>query len=614
MENFMTTCSVVMVSYHTGPVLFAAVKSVLKQQQLSEFIVVNNGNPPDVLARLQQMALGNERLRIISGHGNAGFAKGCNIGAAQAAGDYLLLLNPDCLLPPQALADTMTAFDEIPGAALAGCWLQNPDGSEQRGGRRQLLTPKTALAEALSLHLVSGKFTRLNNHRMAMPGHTHEVEAISGAFMCMRLEHYRKLGGLDEGFFLHVEDLDFCMRVHQAGGKIICVPGVQVTHMLSTSGEAPSRVIEWHKTKGFIRYFDKHFRKETALPLLWLLYAAAWARFALRAATGTVRKHLRLGHVMVRTTASKRLMALASGLADLHEKQDWEGRKVLVTGATSQVGLCVIRRLLMSGAGVVGLSRGKAIPFQHERLYWLQADLADPSFRLPDIALDMAVHCAPLWHLPPVMNQLAATGVKRIVAFGSTSVFGKALSRNASEKKLVARLARAEADLTAQCALKNIQWTLLRPTLIYGLGLDANITALARLADRMGFLPVYPPASGRRQPVHVDDLAMATLAAANAPAAVDRAYNLSGGEIVTYRAMLERLFFVLGRKPWLMASTLLPFLLDMAGWLTLRRHLNGEIARRMNDDLVFFHDDATKDFGFHPRPYLSGGLKDIEGF
>src|SRR5690606_32157612 len=125
-------------------------------------------------------------------------------------------------------------------------------GSEQRGGRRKLLTPKTALVEALCLHRLSKRFGRLNNHEDAMPEETHEVEAISGAFMCIRKNDYQKLGGLDEGYFLHVEDLDMCMRVRKAGGRIICVPKVQVTHMLSTSGEATSQRIEWYKTKGFI--------------------------------------------------------------------------------------------------------------------------------------------------------------------------------------------------------------------------------------------------------------------------------------------------------------------------------------------------------------------------
>ena len=603
-----------MVSYHTGPVLYAAVKSALMQQQLAELIVVDNGNPPAVLTRLQQMALGDPRLVIMTGGGNVGFAKGCNAGAARATGDFILLLNPDCLLPPEALADMMAAFGEMPDAMLAGCWLMNPDGSEQRGGRRQLLTPQTALVEALRLHRVFKKYKRLNNHETEMPRETHEVDAISGAFMCMRAADYRNFGGLDEGFFLHVEDLDFCMRVKRNGGKIICVPGVQVTHMLSTSGETTSRFIEWHKAKGFIRYFHKHFEGEVPLPLLWLVDGAAMARFALKVIAGNLKRRLWREPRMKHTVAAKRLMTLALGNANLPEKDDLHGKTVLVTGATSQIGLCVMKRMLASGAAVLAISRADPIPFKHPHLRWIKEDLTDKEMHLQGYLIDVVVHCAPLWHLPPLIDLLANAEVKRVVAFGSTSIFGKALSRNAYEKDLVEKLTKAEMDLARRCEERGVQWTLFRPTLVYGVGLDVNITSLAKFVDRFGFFPVYPPAFGRRQPVHADDLAMAVLQAVTTSVTIGKTYNLSGGEILTYREMVEDLFTVCKRKPCIIATTLLPFALDMAGKLLRKQHINGEIARRMNDDLVFFHDEAAKDFGFNPRPFLSRGMRDIEGY
>src|SRR5271165_2563758 len=176
----MASCSVVMVSYHTGPVLFVSVNSALRQTQLAELIIVDNGNPPDVLARLQQIALSEPRLKILSGHGNIGFSAACNLGAKQVTAEFLLLLNPDCLLPPNALTDMMDGFNEVAGAMLAGCWLPTPDGSEQRGGSRQFVTPMTALAEALSLHRFF-KVNRLNDYQTPMPSVTHEVPSISGA-------------------------------------------------------------------------------------------------------------------------------------------------------------------------------------------------------------------------------------------------------------------------------------------------------------------------------------------------------------------------------------------------------------------------------------------------
>lgn len=604
----MNTCSVIMVSYRTGPVLFVSVKSALKQKQLAEVIVVDNGNPPDVLARLQQMALTDPRLKIVSGGGNGGFARGCNIGARQAGGDYLLLLNPDCLLPPDALTGMMEALETFTDARLATCRLQNPEGEEQRSDRRRLITPGMAILRAFGLHWLK--------QRPAHPpsaDETREVSAISNTFMCIRRKDFNRLGGMDEGFFLPVADLDLCLRVHRNGGRIIRVPGVRVTHMPGIGGKVPVRFLEWHRAKGLLRYFTKHFQREYVPGLLLVAHMVILVRFAFRMSIGKLRR-LTSRQPDPHSVAAKRLMVLASGLAELPETGEFHGRTVLVTGATSQVGLCVVRRLISSGAAVLALSRGDAIPFDHERLRWIKGDLTDEALHLEDYLVDLAVHCAPLWHLPPTLKMLAAAEVKRVIAFGSTSIFGKAMSRNTHEKEVVEQLTRAEADLAAGCDALGIQWTLLRPTLVYGVGLDVNVTSLAHIIDRYGFFPVYPPAFGRRQPVHADDLAMAVLQAAATAESVGKAYNVSGGEVLTYRQMLERLFAVCGRPPRIVATTLLPFLLDMAGWVSRKKHINGEIARRMNDDLIFFHDDARRDFGFHPRPFLSGGAKDIEGF
>lgn len=609
----MSNCSVVIVSYHTGPILFLAVKGALRQSQLADVILVDNGNPPDVLSHLQQMALTEPKLKIVTGHGNVGFAKACNIGAKRALGDFILLMNPDCLLPPEALSNMMIAFDEIPGAMLAGCRLQNPDGSEQRSGRRQLLTPSTAFTEALGLYRLFS-FKRLNSHESALPEHTHEVPAVSGAFMCFRRRDYQRLSGLDESYFLHVEDLDVCMRVHQLGGKVVCVPRVKITHMRSTSGEISSRFLEWQKTKGFLRYFTKHFRGHYVPGFLLLIKAAIIARFGLKIVFGGLLERLKPASPLLHTTPAKRLMILASTLLDHAQQKELYGKTVLVTGATSQVGLCVVRRLISAGAAVLAISRNDPIPFYHEHLRWIKGDLTDQALHLEGYLIDMVVHCAPLWHLPPTIDLLHDAEVKRVIAFGSTSIFGKALSRNDYEKTIVDKLSKAESEIAQRCNEKGIQWTIFRPTMIYGVGLDLNVTSLAKFIQRFGYFPVYPPAFGRRQPVHADDLAIAVIQAALTPDTIGKSYNLSGGEVVTYRQMLERIFSVLQKPIRITESTILPFLLDVAGMVLRRPHLNGEIARRMNDDLVFFHDEARRDFSFSPRPFLNGGVSDIEGF
>jgi len=588
--------SVIMVSYHTGPVLYASVASVLMQGGLSQLVLVDNGNPPDVLSRLQQMALSDARLKIISGHGNIGFAAGCNLGARDANSEYLLLLNPDCILPPAALTTLVREMNTLPNTALAGVYLVNPDGSEQRGGRRSLLTPSSALANMLGLK-------KLNRNRTPMPSETHDVPAISGACMCIRKADYDALGGLDEKFFLHVEDLDLCMRVAKAGRRIVCVPSVKIAHLLSTSGHVRSNRIEKFKARGFIYYFEKHFAESLWPGVLPLLRASIWARYYMRK-WFPPRK---AGNI----AASRKLMVLAESLASAHNPNALTGKTVLVLGATSQIGVYVVRHLLSSGAAVLAVSREESLPFSHPNLLWLKQDITRADFSLGGYLADVVICCAPQWHLSKIIPTLAACEVKRVVAIGSTSIFSKAASHNKFEKVLVAKHTRAEQEIANVAEGQNIAWTILRSTMIYGLGLDKNVSSLMHFIRRFGFAVIYPPAVGRRQPVHAEDVAVAALQAASSEAACNKSYNVSGGEILAYRDMLLRIFEVMKCPPKIIATTLFPLMLAIAGVVLRRQYLTRDLAYRMNEDMVFFHDDAARDFGYHPRAFLSGGTEDL---
>ena len=123
------------------------------------------------------------------------------------------------------------------------------------------------------------------------------------------------------------------------------------------------------------------------------------------------------------------------GLVELPDSERFKDRQILLTGATGQVGLCVLRRLIAEGASVVALTRQLPLPYFHERVMWVEGDLADEAFELPDTRLDAVVHCAPLPHLPRHISRLATFGVKRVIAFGSTSLFSQASSKIGTRKR-----------------------------------------------------------------------------------------------------------------------------------------------------------------------------------
>ena len=213
---------------------------------------------------------------------------------------------------------------------------------------------------------------------------------------------------------------------------------------------------------------------------------------------------------------------------------------------------------------------------------------------------------APIWVLPDYFDLLDSQGACRIVALSSTSRFTKDDSADPEEQAVARRLADAEARVQEWAKSRGVEWTILRPTLIYGFGKDKNIAEIARFIRRFGFFPLFGKANGLRQPIHAADVAGACMAALQAPCATNRAYNISGGETLTYRNMVTRIFTALGHRPYFLAVPLWAFSLAVTMLRPLPRYRKWStaMAERMNRDLVFDHVEADRDLGFQPRAFV----------
>lgn len=272
------------------------------------------------------------------------------------------------------------------------------------------------------------------------------------------------------------------------------------------------------------------------------------------------------------------------------------GRRVGVFGASSFVGRSAL--LCVSGMGWSALAFSRAPSASVSEGVWRQ---------LPSAPEPVAswISVAPIWVLPEYFSFLEACGVQRIVALSSTSRFTKAQSGDEREIATATRLAEAEERVRQWAESRGVEWVILRPTLIYGFGADRNVADIARFVRRFGVFPLLGDAAGLRQPVHALDVADACVAALRA-AGANRAYNLSGGETLSYREMVERVFEALGMRPRVVS---VPAGLLRAGAPLMRclpryRHVNLEMALRMNRDLVFDHSDAARDLGFAPRRFV----------
>lgn len=272
---------------------------------------------------------------------------------------------------------------------------------------------------------------------------------------------------------------------------------------------------------------------------------------------------------------------------------------VLVLGATSLIGEFLLARL--NGAGITPISLSRRPPT--DDVCWVDGDLADPNLadELPPVATVFSL--SPIWLLPQALPALKARGMTRLVAFSSTSRFTKQDSPEPSERAVAKSLAESEAKVEAFCAEHGVAWTILRPTLIYVEGRDANVSRLAGLIRRFKVLPLSGKGEGLRQPVHADDLAGGAIAAGQAPAARDKAYDLVGGETLTYRVMAERIYAGLGRRPAILPLPAWLFRLLLTLAKPFYPGATATMGDRMAQDLTFDDAPARRDFGWAPRDF-----------
>jgi len=614
--------SIIIVTYYTGDALRLAVKSSLNQPECKELIIVDNGNPPAISAYFEQLRASDARVKILSGQGNIGFAKACNLGAKNASGDYLLMLNPDTMLPQDACKNMLAEIANYPANTLAGCYLQNPDGSEQRGGRRAIVDPKNAAVESLGLQRFFKQVGNVNYNKLAMPEQTHEVPAISGAFMFIAADFYKRLNGFDEDYFLHMEDMDFCYRVHKAGGKVICVPSVKVLHIRSTS-EATSSFLEKCKAKSFAIYLDKHFSDKLPHPnplpegegskankysssLLLFMKTAIWLRCVLKIFLGFVdgmfTSKLAARHEIARIVLINDLVNFAANSAD------FAGKNIVVTGSSSAIGLSIVGRLLAAGAKVIACYNDTEIAFLHPNLSHIQCDFSKSKeiAKLGDIKADILIHTAAINYLPAILPHFILGGVKRVIAFSDIIIAEREVNKGDQDK--ISDIINGEKTVKKICEEANLDLTVMRPLLPYGVGFGDVIGKIADTLRKISLFPIYKNAKGLINPVNVGDVADAAIAIIDNPQTFAKQYNLGGGEKISYKEMLQRLSLYLGRKNSFINIGILPSIINFLGKIYQLDNINGELALRMNRDLYIENKQAETDFNYNPRGFLQGEI------
>jgi nucleoside-diphosphate-sugar epimerase len=275
----------------------------------------------------------------------------------------------------------------------------------------------------------------------------------------------------------------------------------------------------------------------------------------------------------------------------------------LVIGASGAIGRFLVARLLGRGDEVIGLSRRERTSI-HPRLRWISGDLHTGVPALP--ACDVLYSLGPLDAFADWFGQAEFAAPRRVIACSSMSAESKQASSDGCERATAARLQAAEQALAHAAIARGCAWTVFRPTLVYGAGIDRSLAPIARFAQAWRLFPRIGGAYGLRQPVHADDLAAACVAIAACDATIAKIYAVGGGERLAFSAMLERV-----RESLSVRTVPIPIpLAAVRALLGLAAAIGAQASRaaveRLVCDLVADNTAAAADFGWAPRTFHPG--------
>lgn len=247
----LSRVTAVIVNYNSGRWLARCIDNLRgRSGSLPEVIVIDNASSDGSIDILPEGA----GITVRRAHRNLGFGRGVNQALRSVRTEYLLVINPDCLLVPASLTRLVEELDEHPDVALVSGRVFDMSGTEQRGSRRRLPSRGQVLSEVLPFSRVNG----IDLTHEPAPEEPTDVEAVSGACMLVRTAALEQVGAFDPGFHMHFEDLDLMARLRAAGWRIRLVPTVFVSHAGGVSSRRRPLAVMWAKHQSLWRYLNKH--------------------------------------------------------------------------------------------------------------------------------------------------------------------------------------------------------------------------------------------------------------------------------------------------------------------------------------------------------------------
>lgn len=247
--------SVIIVSWNVAALLEDCLTSILADPVQAEIIVVDSGSSDATVAMVRTNF---PQVRLLAQQENVGYTRGNNIGLHEARGRYLLLLNPDTIILDEAITKMAAYLDNHAEVGIVGPHTLNTDGTTQ-STRRRFPTLMTGIFESTWLQGYAPKRLLDNFYlsHLADDG-IYEVDWVQGSCLMLRREVYDQIGGLDEGFRMYSEELDFCRRAKAAGWRVIYHGGARIVHYGGKSSEQAGAYTHLTFQRSKLRYFRKY--------------------------------------------------------------------------------------------------------------------------------------------------------------------------------------------------------------------------------------------------------------------------------------------------------------------------------------------------------------------